>query len=189
MNKIKLKILVSENKLDEAFSQITNNYKLETGIQNDIIILKSRYIKVNKENLRGTISLGEKNIELNRIKKSLLTYIDEIEVVVENELASPNEDNKIKDAIKWLRNNLNLIHYSVKENRYLLATSKKEKEKLVTSEAVILKYDKISVSKNGLFQFFVNERHFDHGKQFEFRRKEYIIPLNKIVDFKLKKSI
>ncbi len=73
-----LKILISQGKIERVFNELEKLAIIEPSIQNEVILLKSRYNKLEHDRRLGLISLDEVTRYSNQITYSLLTLIDGI---------------------------------------------------------------------------------------------------------------
>jgi hypothetical protein len=91
------KQLIAEAKTDEVFDVLLNfiksNPEISSDIQNDVIVLASRYNSVKSHSLKGTVSNSELTLETIRLIHSLLLIIDR----VSDSLSSQEKEIVIKD--------------------------------------------------------------------------------------------
>ena len=81
-----LKQLIASNKMKEAIdvllNYVKNNEDIRKSLVNDIILLSSRLNSIERSSNRGIITNSEVNIEKNRITKSILDLIEELDEAV-----------------------------------------------------------------------------------------------------------
>jgi len=78
MNKNKLLELIAKNKLNEVLDELFKSLK-QSGNIDEIVILSSRFHELKEQINTGTIDNRDKDLELNKIRKSVLSIIKEID--------------------------------------------------------------------------------------------------------------
>ncbi len=79
-----VKDLIKEDEIPKAFDFLESiNDSLNIGIENDIVIQKSRYVSNEKDNQRGTVPFDFYKRTQTQIKFALLTLVDEIPVKID----------------------------------------------------------------------------------------------------------
>lgn len=111
MEELKKKLfdLVAKDRLEEVFA-ILSNEDFENHFKVDLLLIQSRYVRLQKENIRGTLSREAEMIAKNQMVSSLLSIINDIEEPKSTE--SKPFENKEKKEIKAF------ISYSHKDEKY-----------------------------------------------------------------------
>ena len=78
--KQELKELISMDDINAFFSIIDVKIVQTSKINNEFILLKSRFTKLRKDKNQNTISIESINIEINKIRAALLTLIEELQI-------------------------------------------------------------------------------------------------------------
>lgn len=88
----KIRRQIAQNKLGEAINAI---YKLELSKDNlnSIVLIESRFNEINKKSQLGLVSGEEANLELNKIRSSLLNIISEIDSIINEPSSNPDSSN------------------------------------------------------------------------------------------------
>lgn len=73
-----IKQLVAENRLEEAFSEL-ETLNLDDHFQDMLILLRSRLNQIKRQQIRGTISSNEGELEVNRITSAFSSILEEIQ--------------------------------------------------------------------------------------------------------------
>lgn len=118
MKKDTLNSLVSRNSIDEVFGYI-DKFFIDTELEQDLILIKSRYEENKKQSNQGTIRHDDYEVTLNKIKVALLDWISKIPSKshkkwdiqnVEHKLETIFNDNSDLDLKKLLQQNSFLFY-------------------------------------------------------------------------------
>ena len=94
--RLELKALISKNKLDQFFEEIRNHLKLTSPFFNDFCLLERNFKSVIDEDLQSLITRMDAEVSINRIIKSCLTKIDDIQ---ESDLKWSSKYNTLRTEI------------------------------------------------------------------------------------------
>lgn len=100
----KIQMLITLDKIDEAIYELIEVIPKESENYNHVVLQASKFRRTKKDNLDGIIDRKEYNLELSKIRKSLL----EIIAIVKEEELVKKEDSS-----------LNIVRFHLKENRPL----------------------------------------------------------------------
>lgn len=98
--KEKLYDLISINRIEEAFALIKSETQ-DNQLLTIVIQLQSRYNRITKEKIRGTLGRNEEAVALNSIVSSLLSIINEIEDYTKQTKLPDSSDKKLKVFISY----------------------------------------------------------------------------------------
>jgi len=154
-----IKTLIADNKLEQAIDLFANQIK-HSAYENDIILLKSRFNSVKKQELTGILPFNKFNeiqIEYNTISNSLLRLLNNYL----NEKPTNTDNNQISLQIDLARK-LSIqkrIHVMDKllseyENQAILSSDPKQKIRAEIEinrlkELIKISYDELNDIENG----------------------------------------
>ena len=81
MDKAKLKILLTED-IEKVFEELKSLISADSELFDDVIIALARYKDLLRADNNGMLSIIEKNIELNKVRGSVLSIINFIERIL-----------------------------------------------------------------------------------------------------------
>ena len=139
---IRIRILIENDETGIALRTLLTEFQLEDDINDLLITLNSRYRRLRNENIKGTISKEEKDLELNRINSAILELLSE-----SIELNKKNDTNSLRYYLYYSETKLNMLYSQI---------STKE----------CSDYKKISSVEKALSQNNLIDNYPNHNKQF-----------------------
>lgn len=93
-----IKDLIQKDKIEEAINELKKVIK-DNEFQEEVIIYSARLKSITKKTRMGVIDFDTENLEKNKIRKSILLIVNELEK--NKPLASNNGNNNQKELIKF----------------------------------------------------------------------------------------
>lgn len=93
------KELIAKNKLNELFEELELFFS-STELENDILLMKSSYKNLAKDQIEGVITQEGFNIGCNKINKRLLSFFSEFEDEILKITSNSNKSNNVLEIIR-----------------------------------------------------------------------------------------